>query len=52
VSDRLRDLLGLGHHHLPHPHVGGLLHGGSHKPGGTGGNVGGTTGLLNYLFAP
>jgi virulence factor Mce-like protein len=53
VSNRLRDLLGLGHHHLPHPHVGGLLNGGSHKAAGTGGNVGRkTSGLLNYLFAP
>jgi virulence factor Mce-like protein len=52
VGRRLRDILGLGRHHVPD--AGGAIRRGTQKPGG---RVGGTVGnqanhLLNYLFAP
>jgi hypothetical protein len=52
VGKRLRDILGLGRHHVPD--VGGTVRRRTHKSGGgVGGNVGNQANhLLNYLFAP
>jgi ABC-type transporter Mla subunit MlaD len=48
VGDRLRDILGLGRHHVPD--VGGAVRRETRKPGGRVANN--ASHLLNYLFAP